>query len=344
MTKKKKIILSVCAVLVLTIGLLLAAWGYRMVYMSNFGASKTVRIYVDKQTTFDALCDDLREKAMCESLTDFRFLAHRVGYPQHMKEGSYVIPPGASSLEVLNMLRRGQQTAVRITFNNIRFTKDLVKTFDEQLLLDSADLLPLLEDSALCASYGFDTETIRAMFIPNTYEVYWNISAKALLQRMHREYKAFWTETRLKKAKALDLSPTEVAVLASIVEEETASVAEYPLVAGLYVNRLRRNMPLQADPTVKYALGDFTLRRILFEHLKVDSPYNTYLHVGLPPAPLRIPTIQGLDAVLNHARHPYLYMCAKEDFSGRHNFARTLAEHNRNARRYQAELNRRKIR
>ena len=218
---------------------------------------------------------------------------------------------------------------------------DLAERLERQLMLSGDDLLRLLDDSAYCASLGFTPETILTLFIPNTYEVYWNLSAEKLMQRMKREYDAFWTPARLSKAKAVGLTPIEVAVLASIVEEETAAADEYPVVAGLYINRLRRGIPLQADPTVKFAVGDFTLRRILFEHLKVDSPYNTYKHTGLPPGPLRVPSTRSIDAVLNYMKHNYLYMCAKEDFSGRHNFARTLAEHNRNARRYQAELNRR---
>jgi UPF0755 protein len=210
-------------------------------------------------------------------------------------------------------------------------------------MLSAGDLMQRLTDTAYCASLGFNTETVKAMFIPNTYEVYWNISADRLISRMKREYDAFWTEQRLAKAKAIGLTPVEVSVLASVVEEETAVAAEYPVVAGLYINRLRRGMLLQADPTVRYAVGDFTLRRILFAHLETDSPYNTYIYSGLPPAPIRIPTMMGLDGVLNHAKHNYLYMAAREDFSGRHNFAVTLAEHNRNANRYRAELNRRNI-
>ena len=191
---------------------------------------------------------------------------------------------------------------------------------------------------------GFTSQTIPAMFIPNTYEMYWNISAGKLMQRMKREYTAFWTETRRSRAEKAGISPVEAAILASIVEEESAATEEYSIIAGLYINRLHRGMPLQADPTVKFALGNFTLHRILHEHLNVDSPYNTYLYSGLPPGPIRIPSIAGVDAVLNYSKHHYLYMCAKEDFSGKHNFAASLAEHNRNAGRYQAALNRLGIR
>ena len=210
-------------------------------------------------------------------------------------------------------------------------------------MLSPSDLMSLLEDSTFCASYGFTCEDIKCMFIPNTYEVYWNVEAKDLFNRMKKEHTRFWNSDRIKKAESIKLTPAEVVILASIVEEETAATSELPLVAGLYINRLHRKIPLQADPTIKFAVGDFTLKRILFSHLKIDSPYNTYKHLGLPPGPLRSPSIKGIDAVLNYTKHRYLYMCAKEDFSGKHNFATTLSAHNRNAQRYRAELNRRKI-
>jgi UPF0755 protein len=201
-----------------------------------------------------------------------------------------------------------------------------------------------LSNPSVCESLGFDTTTIVSLFIPNTYEMYWTLSVDNFLQRMKKEYEHFWTDKRLEKANALSLSPVEVSVLASIVEEETADRSEYSIVAGLYINRLRKGMLLQADPTVKFAVGDVTLRRILFAHLEVDSPYNTYKHSGLPPGPIRIPSISGIDAVLNYAEHNYLYMVAKEDFSGKHNFAVSLSEHNQNARKYQEALNRNHIR
>ena len=200
-----------------------------------------------------------------------------------------------------------------------------------------------MNDSTWCDSLGFTRETIPALFIPNTYEIYWNVSPERFMARMKQEYNRFWTEERRKKAEALGLTPVEVSTLASIVEEESAVADEYPTIAGLYLNRLKAGMPLQADPTVKFAAGDFALQRILDKHLAIDSPYNTYKYAGLPPGPIRIPSIRAIDAVLNPAHHRYFYMCAKEDFSGRHNFAATLAEHNRNANRYRAELNRRKI-
>lgn len=317
--------------------------GYRLLWVPNFEVSHTVYVYVDEQKDFEALCRQLEDSAGCQSTGSFKRLAGWLNYPSHMHTGRYAVLPGMSNRALLDDLRRGHQVPVRLTFNNVRLKTDLAERLERQLMLSGDDLLRLLDDSAYCASLGFTPETILTLFIPNTYEVYWNLSAEKLMQRMKREYDAFWTPARLSKAKEIGLTPVEVAVLASIVEEETAAADEYPVVAGLYINRLRRGIPLQADPTVKFAVGDFTLRRILFEHLEVDSPYNTYKHAGLPPGPLRVPSTRSIDAVLNYMKHNYLYMCAKEDFSGRHNFARTLAEHNRNARRYQAELNRRGI-
>ncbi|RGP08999.1 endolytic transglycosylase MltG [Parabacteroides gordonii] len=347
MNKKKQSKRNIIAGILLFFVLLIAGvgvWGYRLAWAPNFMPQETVYIYIGKDKSFTDLCRQLQDSADCSRIGSFKQLAGMLKYQANIRTGRYAVSPGMSNLQLLNDLRRGHQVATRLTFNNIRFKEDLAERLDEQLMLDKDELLSLLNDSAYCDSLGFTTETITSLFIPNTYEVYWNIPADKLMQRMKREYIAFWTDVRLEKAKAIGLTPAEVATLASIVEEETAASDEYPIVAGLYLNRLHRGIPLQADPTVKFAVGDFTLQRILFEHLEVDSPYNTYKHAGLPPGPLRIPTIKGMDSVLNYMKHNYLYMCAKEDFSGRHNFAATLAEHNRNANRYRAELNRRKIR
>lgn len=330
--------------LLLVVGGGIAIYGYRLAIAPNFKTPTTTYIYIDNNTDFDKVARLLEDSARMKNSGSFKRLADILDYPSSIRTGRYAIEPGMNNLTLLNNLRRGQHTATRITFNNIRFIEDLAERLDEQLMMDKYDILTLLEDPAFCDSLGFNTETVKAMFIPNTYEVYWNISAERLMQRMKREYDAFWTDQRLAKAEAIGLTPVEVSTLASIVEEETAAADEYPIVAGLYINRLHRGMLLQADPTVKFAVGDFSLRRILYKHLEIDSPYNTYLYSGLPPAPIRIPTIRGLDSVLNYTKHNYLYMTAKEDFSGRHNFAVTLSEHNRNANRYRAELNRRNIR
>ena len=210
-------------------------------------------------------------------------------------------------------------------------------------MMDSAVVAQHFADSTFCRQYGYDTATIACLFIPNTYEVYWNTSLEDFMKRMQKENTTFWNEERLRRAEAAGLTPNEVVTLASIVDEATANNAEKPMVAGMYINRLRTGMPLQADPTVKFALRDFSLRRIYHNHLNVESPYNTYRNIGLPPGPIRIPSIVGIDAVLNHVKHDYLYMCAKEDFSGTHNFARTYREHLANAAKYSKALNQRGI-
>ncbi|RHJ95165.1 endolytic transglycosylase MltG [Parabacteroides bouchesdurhonensis] len=341
---KKIVVIKYITLIIVLLLIGIGIGGYRLLWAPNFMPEKTVYVYIDRQKDFEDLCTQLKDSAACLHIKNFKQLAKILKYPSNMKTGRYAVTPGMNNLSLLRNLRRGQQATTRITFNNIRLKTDLAERISEQLMFDKDELSQLLNDSSYCASLGFTTGTIMALFIPNTYEVYWNISAENFMQRMLREYKAFWTEQRLEKAAKTGLSPIEIAILASIVEEETAATDEYPIVAGLYMNRLHKGIPLQADPTIKFALGNFALQRILFEHLEVESPYNTYKYAGLPPGLLRIPTIKGLDAVLNYTPHKYLYMCAKEDFSGRHNFAVTLAEHNRNANRYRAELNKRKIR
>jgi UPF0755 protein len=213
----------------------------------------------------------------------------------------------------------------------------------KKLMLDSATIADALYSDEVCQKYGYDTCTVAALFVPNTYDVYWNLSPKALLDRMQKECKKFWNEDRMKKAEALKMTPVEVSTLASIIDEETSNDGEKPMIAGMYYNRLQTDMPLQADPTVKFAIGDFSIRRIYNNMLSINSPYNTYRNTGLPPGPIRVPSIAGLDAVLNMVHHDYLYMCAKEDFSGTHNFARTYQEHLANAAKYSAALNKRGI-
>ncbi len=321
----------------------LIGWGSWILFYPNFATEKTVYVYVDEKKDFNELCRQLKDSAGCRSLSNFKMLARWMHYPEKMKTGRYAVVKGMNNTVLIKSLLRAHQEPVHLTFNNIRTTDELAGRLSDQMMFTKEDLLTLLQDSSYCDSLGFTTETIKALFIPNTYEVYWNLSAPKLVQRMLREYNAFWTDERRKRAEQIGLSPVEVSILASIVEEETADPVEYPMVAGLYINRLHIGMPLQADPTVKYAVGDFGLRRILFEHLSIDSPYNTYKYTGLPPGPLRISTIRGLEGVLNYTKHNYIYMCAKEDFSGHHNFAMTLQEHAKNANRYREALNKRGI-
>jgi UPF0755 protein len=239
---------------------------------------------------------------------------------------------------------RSQNVPVRLTINKKRLVSETATYVSPQFEFEEAELLQLLTSDSFLGAHGFSRPHALDVFVPNTYHIWWNSTAEELYLRLKKEYDKFWTGERLEKAARLDLTPQQVTTLASIVEEETNVEDEKPVVAGVYLNRLRKNMLLQADPTVKYALKDFGLRRILNRHLEVESPYNTYKYVGLPPGPICIPSIASIDAVLSPEQHEYLYMCASADFSGRHAFAKTLAQHNQNAAAYQAELNRRGIR
>lgn len=338
---KRKFILS--AIVIIAIAGLGIFLYIKSIISTGFNIDKTVYVFVDERKNYDDLLHQLDTTAHVSSMENFKRVASFMDLSENLKTGRYAIKPEMNIREAINTLKSGIQTPVKLTFNNIRLKNDLAKRLSAQLMMKETDLQNTLNDQSVATKYGFTPETFVAMFIPNTYEIYWDIKPDALFDRMDKEYKKFWTPDRLQKAENLNLTPIEVTILASIVEEECFFADEYPVVAGLYLNRLKRGQRLQADPTVKFAVGDFSLKRILNKHLEIDSPYNTYQNVGLPPGPIRLPSIKGIDAVLNPAKHDYLYMCAKEDFSGRHNFAVTHAEHERNANRYRAALNQRKI-
>lgn len=249
--------------------------------------------------------------------------------------GAYQIEPHTTLWELLKRITRGRQTPINLTFNNIRTKQALAKRIAAQLEMDSLSIITLLNDSLYCQEKGYTTETIISLFIPNSYQFYWTISPKEWVNKMEREYHKFWNEKRLLQAQKQGITPTQVSIIASIVEQESNKAADLPIIAGLYLHRLRIGMPLQSCPTIRYALDDYTITRVLKKHLKVESPYNTYLYSGLPPGPIQIPSIQAIDAVLNAQDQGYIYMCAKEDFSGYHYFSKTLSEHNRYAARYQ---------
>lgn len=316
---------------------------YQLFFSQPFQISETGYIYIDRDDNIDSVYNQIIKVGNPKSMKGFKIIAEQKGYDKNIKTGRYAIKPTDNMRYLHRRLSLGYQTPVNLTIGSVRTMDRIARNASRQLMIDSTEIIGLLNDTAYLNTIGYTTQTIPALFIPNTYEVYWNISAEDFMKRMIKEHKVFWNEERIKKAKSIGLTPEEVATLASIVEEETAVNAEKPVVAGLYINRLKRGMLLQADPTIKFSLQDFGLKRILFKHLEVNSPYNTYKHTGLPPGPIRIPSIQGLESVLNHAHHNYLYMCAKEDFSGTHNFAVTSAQHTANARRYQQALNRRNI-
>lgn len=287
----------------------------------------------------DKVTDKLHEAGV--RTAGFRALSKALHFRQ--KTGRYVVNPGEDIVTIFRRLRNGHQEPVKLVLPGLRTMSDMAGFLGRKLMMDSTEVAQAFADSAFVRSYGYTPETLPALFIPNTYEVYWDVTLSDFMQRMQREHDKFWDAERLGLCNAAGLTPVEVATLAGIVDEETAANAEKPAVAGMYLNRLRIGMPLQADPTVKFAVGDFTLRRILKGHTEVESPYNTYKYKGLPPGPIRVASIAGIDAVLHHDRSNYLYMCAKEDFSGMHNFASSFAEHLQNARKYQRALNERGI-
>lgn len=341
--KKMKRSTALALVAVALVALMGMGSGFALLSGRPFQLERPTYLYVDSDDTADSVCVKLRTQLHASSVSGFRLLAAVYGYAERVHTGAYQMDASTRTWQAFKRLLYGQQTPVRFTVPSVRTVGRAVKSISRRLMADSASIASLLGDSAYIHSLGYDAYTLPALFIPNTYEVYWDITPADLVKRLRKEHDLFWNAKRTAQAQQIGLTPVEVATLASIVEEETAKKAEKPVVAGLYMNRLHAGMPLQADPTVKFGLQDFGLRRILHVHLAVDSPYNTYKHVGLPPGPIRIPSIEGLESVLGYAHHDYLYMCAKEDFSGYHNFAATWQEHTRNARRYQQELNRRKI-
>lgn len=336
---------TIVTILLVLILLVIAYFGYKAYsnYFSPNVSDKEEYLYIPTGSTFEELMQNLQEKDILFDTSSFRWVANKKDYPNHVKAGKYALSPGMNNADLIKKLRAGLQEPVKFRFQNLRLKSDFAKHVSTQLEADSSSIMELMSNDSLAAKYGFNTENFYAMFIPNTYEIWWNTSAEKFFERMHTEYSRFWTEERLNKAKAINLSPTEVSILASIVRGEALHNDEMPKIAGLYLNRLQKGILLQADPTVIFAAQDFTIRRVLNKHLAINSPYNTYLNSGLPPGPINLPSIAAIDAVLNFQKHEYLYMCAKDDFSGYHNYAKTMSEHLINARRFQKALNERNI-
>ncbi|MFI3270035.1 MAG: endolytic transglycosylase MltG [Rikenellaceae bacterium] len=275
----------------------------------------------------------------------FNFYAERLNLPARIRSGRYELREGMSVVGLVRMLKLGIQSPVEVTFNNVRLAENLAGRIAQQIEADSVALLNVLHSNELAKGLGLKSSAeLVSLFIPNTYEIWWNITPEELIKRMKRESDIFWSGARDERRKELKLSRVEVITLASIVHEECSTADELQRVAGVYVNRLQRGMKLQADPTVKFAVGDFSLKRILNKHLAYDSPYNTYIYKGLPPSPIAIPSIAAVDAVLNYERHNYIYFCAREQLDGRHNFTSSYSQHLRNAQRYSEALNKLRIR
>lgn len=319
---------------------------YIMVLPHGTGNGEDFYLKVRDNSDMQQLKDSLFRDDRFSSKVSFMMAAKIMGFPKInekgeivIRPGRYEIPSGSSNFSIIRKLKSGAQSPVKLTFNNIRTKQELINKMSNSLMCDSNEFRALMNDTAFLHTYNLTPETAVNLFIPNTYEFYWNTDAKELFEKMNKEYLVFWNDERLAKAEKLGLSTSEVQTLASIVEEESNSKAERPIIAGLYLNRLKVEMPLQADPTIKFANSDFTLKRIRSKHTSIDSPYNTYKNTGLPPGPIRLASPSGIDAVLNAQTHAYLYMCAKETLNGEHNFAVTLGEHLNNARKYQKALN-----
>lgn len=325
-------------------GLLLTAisvifYAYQLFYTANLQLGKEDKaIFIAEKTTFPQLLELLKKEQIIHEVVSFAFVAKVLSYQEHVKAGRYIIKKNMSNLAAVRMLRAGLQAPVELTFNNVRLMSDFTERVAEEVAFKKDELDKLLKDQNFVKKYGFDTTNIMAMFLPNTYQIYWNIKPEAFVERMHKEYKKFWNDERLKQAKNLNLTPIEVSVLASIVQAETQKQDEKPRVAGVYLNRLRKKMRLEADPTLVFAAKDFTIKRVLDVHKKIDSPYNTYKYAGLPPGTINMPTENTLKATLNAEKHDYIFFCAKEDFSGYHNFAVNYSDHLKNARIYQRAL------
>lgn len=348
MNRKKKIILIIgCVVGVLALaGGAFAIEQYYRSEVCNFssldGESHGYHIYPD--ASIDSVMALVSADYKLASELDFKLHSKRL-YFTSIKPGYYKFPPKFGDKHFIVRLQLGQQSPVRVTFNNqIRTRQQLASRLAKQLLLDSASLMERLDSAEYLQKYDLTRETAVCMFLPDTYEVYWTITPDNLFDRMQKEYHRFWNEKRRQKADSLGLKPEEVATIASIVESETHNQKEFPEIASLYLNRLRLGMPLQACPTVIFAVGDFSMRRVLKRHLKIESPYNTYINRGLPPGPIRCARGTTIDAVLNAPKTDYLYMCANPDWSGTHIFSSSYAKHAAAAKEYQKELNARKIR
>lgn len=329
------------------ISIIACGFAYLGAFANNINpANKSYELFIPRGSKVSIVFDSLKSKHILINQTSFIAACRLMGFNDaQIKEGHYVLKAGMSNYKLITKLRSGAQDAIRVTINNVRDIEELSGKMSRYLALDSLSLVTYLTDSTVYQKQGYTRENFLSLFIPNTYDMYWNISPEKFVQKMIRENEKFWNENdRLSKANAIPLKPADVYTLASIVEKESNFEQERPTIAGVYLNRLKINMKLQADPTVVYALGVSGLQRVLLEHLSNPSPYNTYQHEGLPPGPIYMPSINSIDAVLNAEKHDYIFFCAKEGSDGRHSFASTLQQHAQNARSYQKWLNQSHIR
>lgn len=337
---KKSLSQKILLAVALTTGLFFIFAIYAILFPNTSIQDEDTYLYISDDDQFEDVLEQIKDKSLLINDFTFKVLAKQIKYDQKIRPGRYKITPGMSNFILLRKLRGGKQDPVKLVINNIRTKEQLAGRLSSMIMADSLSIINALNDSVFLKQYDLNPYNAVIFFIPNTYEVFWDTDTKELFDRMKKEFNAFWNEDRLTKAAAIPMTQTEVMTLASIVEEETNKKKEHPIIAGLYINRLKINMPLQACPTIRFALNDYTINRVLIRHLQVKSPYNTYKNKGLPPGPIRLSSPTTIDAVLNYEKHDYLFMTAKETLNGEHNFAVTYAEHSINAKKYQQELNR----
>ena len=346
-TEKKSLSTTqkIALILILIILLSGAFFGMKVykVYFSPNVSGNEKYLYIKTGATAADVIKELISKNMLKDPESFTEAAGKMELAKRVKPGRYELKKGSTNRELINKIKSGNQDAVKLKFQNIRRKEEFAGYLAKTLEADSLAFIKVLDSATMVKNYGFTTDNIYTMFIPNTYDLYWNTSPIDFFEKMHKEYTKFWNSERLQKAKVLNLTPAEVTVLASIVDGEAIYDKEMPIIAGLYLNRLSREIKLQADPTVIFANGDFTVKRVTGALLQVESKYNTYKYAGLPPGPIMMPSINAIDAVLSPNKNNYIYMCAKEDFSGYHAFAETKAQHEINADKYRAALNKRNI-
>ena len=341
---KKPKLLAIVIIVFSTMLTSFAFYFFQVVYSPNILVQGEPRILtIPTGSTFKDVQNLVYDQKIVNELISFSFLSKLMSYDENVKPGLYYMQPDMSNKDAIRLLRSGEQTPVNIIFNNARTLQELAPKITKNLELTEEGFMNIVHSDSIRNVLNFDSLSIIGLFLPNTYQAYWNTSASGLMLKMKSEYDKFWNDGRMQKAESVGLTPKEVSVLASIVQAETANSAELQRVAGLYINRLNRGIALQADPTLKFAVQDFEIKRVLNVHKEVDSPYNTYMYKGLPPGPINMPEMKAIDAVLNYEKHNYIYMCAKEDFSENHNFATNLIDHNRNAQKYQRALNRARI-
>ncbi len=318
---------------------------YKLIYQPNvsLNGEKSTFIYIPTGADINTVKNILSKKGIVVDINSFEWVSERKKYKDKIYPGKYLIKAGMNNNELVNLLRSGKQVPVKFVINNFRRKEEIISLAGKELEADSMKLKTLFKDEAFLNNYALNTENAGTLFIPNTYEFNWNTSAEEFVDRMRKEHQKFWTEEKKSKSKQLKLSEAEVSILASIVEKETRKKNEMPVIAGVYINRLRKRMLLQADPTLVFASGNFNITRVLNVHKEIDSPYNTYKYSGLPPGPICIPEASSIDVVLNYENHDYLYFCANPDMSATHIFAKTYDQHLVNARKFQHELNKRKI-